>query len=164
MEAKNLDSEKSNSNGPNKKDGASAPSPIKDPLKDGSKNDDAASDEMNGASAPTKSEDFFEKSSKKPGDASAPPTESETFDEEARRIKAEAEAERIAEEVLANEARRKMDLQGPNKVQNKYMLTDANHVWVSDWTIGHGGNIYILLVVDLTTRLILSTTVLDKQL
>ena len=58
-------------------------------------------------------------------------------------------------------------------VRGCYTVSDVDHVWVSDWTIGprvfskHGGSgrprVYILIIMDLSSRFIIAMRTLGHQ-
>ncbi len=62
-------------------------------------------------------------------------------------------------------------------MRGRYNISDSDHVWSSDWTIGHGNKIYILLIkiyillikiyilliIDLSTRFVVASEVLERQ-
>jgi site-specific recombinase XerD/transposase InsO family protein len=102
----------------------------------------------------------------KPADAPQEPTIVEpevvsttSFDKEAKKLKANYDAQRI----LENHKKFKNPQELKNMVKHKYTVSDANHVWCSDWTIGGGGNLFILIILDLSSRLIISSSVLNRQ-
>jgi len=84
---------------------------------------------------------------------------SDSFNKESLKIKAEVEADNI----LKKNAEYKDSITMRNALKNRYVVSDANHVWCSDWTIGHNNKLYILLNVDLSSRLIVSSLILERQ-
>jgi site-specific recombinase XerD/transposase InsO family protein len=71
--------------------------------------------------------------------------------------------ENIVNQIIANEAQALKQGEGTNKVRGRYAVSDSNHVWASDWTIGHANGIYILLIIDLSTRWVVASEIMDRQ-
>jgi len=68
-----------------------------------------------------------------------------------------------ADQIWSNQRKIASQKEAVNKVQGHYVVSDANKVWCSDWTVGHDGKLSILLVLDLASRLIISSSIHDKQ-
>lgn len=75
----------------------------------------------------------------------------------------EIKAENYANQIIANEAKALKQSEGTNKVRGRYAVSDSNHVWASDWTIGDANNVYILLIIDLSTRWVVASEIMDRQ-
>jgi transposase InsO family protein len=83
----------------------------------------------------------------------------DSFEKAAEALKAEV----FAEGVLKNHKNLKGKDSVKNLVKGRYTVSDANYVWCSDWTIGQGGTLYILLILDMSSKLIISSSILDRE-
>lgn len=85
--------------------------------------------------------------------------EDDSFEKTAKALKAEV----FAEGVLKKHKTIKDKVELKNLVRGRYAVSDANYVWCSDWTIGQGGTLYILLILDMSSKLIISSSILDRE-
>jgi len=81
----------------------------------------------------------------------------DSFDKEAEKLRADYHADKI----LKNHKKLKNPGELRNMVKHKYTVSDANHVWCSDWTIGVGNTLYVLIILDMSSRLIISSNIYD---
>ncbi len=75
----------------------------------------------------------------------------------------EIKIDNYVNQIIANEAQAIRQPDGTNKVRGRYAISDSNHVWASDWTIGHANGIFILLIIDLSTRWVVASAIMDRQ-
>jgi transposase InsO family protein len=84
---------------------------------------------------------------------------SDSFEKEAEKLRVEYAADKI----LKNHKKFKNAGELRNMVKHRYTVSDANHVWCSDWTIGRGGKLFVLIILDMSSRLIISSNIFNRQ-